>query len=45
MNKDTFLDRYHADYWKSRTGTSVTVLSKLADAKYRAEYGLYLAEV
>ena len=30
MNKDTFLDRYHADYWKSRTGTSVTVLSKLA---------------
>lgn len=44
MNKDTFLDRYHADYWKSRTGTSVTVLSKLADTKYRAEYGLYLAE-
>lgn len=44
MNKDTFLDRYHADYWKSRTGTSVTVLSKLADPKYRAEYGLYLAE-
>lgn len=44
MNRDTFLDRYHADYWKSRTGTSVAVLSKLADAKYRAEYRLFLAE-
>ncbi len=44
MNKDIFLERYHADYWKSRTGVSVTALSKLTDAKYRAEYGLYLAE-
>lgn len=44
MNKESFVGRYNADYWKSRTGVSVTALSKLTDAKYRAASGCFLAE-
>lgn len=44
MTKELFIDRYQAEYWKSRTGATVMKLSKLCDAKYRRETGLYLAE-
>ncbi len=44
MDREQFLKHYQAEYWKSRTGGSVMTLSKLGDAKYRREYGVYLAE-
>ena len=44
MTKELFIDRYGAEYWKSRAGATVMKLSKLGDAKYRRETGLYLAE-
>lgn len=44
MTREECIARYHAEELRSRTGATVTMLSKLKDAKYREEYGLYLAE-
>lgn len=44
MRKEIFLKDYKAEYIKARTGATVTVLAKLQDAKYREEFGLYIAE-
>ncbi len=44
MTKEECIRRYEAEYLKSRTGETVTRLSKLKDGKYRSEFGLYLAE-
>jgi len=44
MNREECLQKYQAEPLRSRTGATVTMLSKLKDAKYREEYGLYLAE-
>ncbi|MBQ8642622.1 MAG: RNA methyltransferase [Clostridia bacterium] len=44
MTKDECISRYQAEPLRSRTGATVTMLSKLKNAKYREEYGLYLAE-
>lgn len=44
MTREECIARYRAEELRSRTGATVTMLSKLKDAKYREEYGLYLAE-
>lgn len=44
MTREECLQKYQAEPLRSRTGATVTMLSKLKDAKYREEYGLYLAE-
>lgn len=44
MTREECLHNYKAESLRSRTGATVTMLSKLKDAKYREEYGLYLAE-
>ncbi len=44
MTKEETMRRYDAEYLKSRTGETIAKLAKLKDGKYRAEYGLYLAE-
>ncbi|MBQ7921978.1 MAG: RNA methyltransferase [Clostridia bacterium] len=44
MQKEIFLKEYHAEYIKARTGSTITMLAKLQDAKYRDEYGLFIAE-
>ncbi len=44
MTKEECIRRYGAEYLKSRTGETVTKLSKLKDGKYREQFGLYLAE-
>ena len=44
MQKEIFLKDYKAEYIKARTGATVTALAKLQDAKYREEFGLYIAE-
>jgi len=44
MTREECIARYRAEELRSRTGATATMLSKLKDAKYREEYGLYLAE-
>ena len=44
MTREECLERYGAEPLRSRTGATVTMLAKLKDAKYRTEFGLYLAE-
>ena len=44
MTREECVKIYQAEPLRSRTGATVTMLSKLKDAKYREEYGLYLAE-
>ncbi|MBQ8401206.1 MAG: RNA methyltransferase [Clostridia bacterium] len=44
MTREECITRYQAEPLRSRTGAAVTMLSKLKDAKYREEYGLFLAE-
>jgi len=44
MTREECISRFQAEYLRSRTGATVSMLAKLKDAKYREEYGLFLAE-
>ncbi len=44
MSLEIIVNKYGAEYIKSRSNSTIVKFSKLADRKYRDEYGLYLAE-
>ncbi len=44
MSLEIIVNNYGAEYIKSRSNPTIVKFSKLADRKYRDEYGLYLAE-
>lgn len=44
MSLEIIVNKYSAEYIKSRSNPTIVKFSKLADRKYRDEYGLYLAE-
>lgn len=44
MIKEEYQTTWQAEMLTSRTGTTVSMLAKLKDSKYRETYGLYLAE-